>query len=212
MRPIRLPIVAVGGGVGKGHRHIKVATRTPVGCLWSAVANRYGGPYGALRRRSRDDRWPLLIRAHRGLQKMSDPRLLRLDCDHLPAVGQGPDADGTTPLHKAVLANDLSGVQKLLRSGANPSASNRYGVTPLSLAAVNGNPALVEVLLKAGADAKANLPGGQTLLMTAARTGNPDVVRILLDHGGDPNARELSNGETALMWAAAENHPEAAGC
>src|SRR5262245_7680203 len=37
-----LPIVAVGGGVGKGNRHVQVATRTPVGCLWSAVANRYG--------------------------------------------------------------------------------------------------------------------------------------------------------------------------
>jgi hypothetical protein len=37
-----LPVVAVGGGTGKGHRHVKVETRTPVGCLWSAVANRYG--------------------------------------------------------------------------------------------------------------------------------------------------------------------------
>src|SRR5215471_14270306 len=127
----------------------------------------------------------------------------------VPSAAQGPEADGTTPLHKAVLSNDLPGVQKLLRLGANPSAANRYGVTPLSLAAVNGNPALIEILLKAGADPKANLPGGQTLLMTAARTGNPDVVRTLLERGADPNARELSNGETALIWAAAENHPEA---
>jgi len=37
-----LPIVAVGGGVGKGDRHIQVATRTPVGCLWSTVAQRFG--------------------------------------------------------------------------------------------------------------------------------------------------------------------------
>src|SRR3954471_596462 len=83
----------------------------------------------------------------------------------MPVVSQGPATDGTTPLHKAVLANDVSGVQKLLRSGADPSASNRYGVTPLSLAAVNGNPGLIEILLKAGANATANLPGGQTLLM-----------------------------------------------
>jgi hypothetical protein len=39
-----LPIVAVGGGVGRGHRHVQVATRTPVGCLWSTVANRFGAP------------------------------------------------------------------------------------------------------------------------------------------------------------------------
>ncbi len=39
-----LPIVATGGGVGTGHRHIQVTTRTPVGCLWSTVANRFGVP------------------------------------------------------------------------------------------------------------------------------------------------------------------------
>jgi hypothetical protein len=39
-----LPMVMVGGGVGKGHRHIQVPTRTPVGCLWSTVANRFGAP------------------------------------------------------------------------------------------------------------------------------------------------------------------------
>jgi uncharacterized protein DUF1552 len=37
-----LPVVGVGGGFGKGRRHIKVATQTPVGNLWLAVANHYG--------------------------------------------------------------------------------------------------------------------------------------------------------------------------
>ena len=37
-----LPIVFAGGGVGQGHRHVKVAERTPVGDLWSTVADRYG--------------------------------------------------------------------------------------------------------------------------------------------------------------------------
>lgn len=124
-----------------------------------------------------------------------------------PAV---PSADGTTPLHLAVRSNNLAAVQRLLRSGANPSAANRYGITPLSLAAENASPEMIETLLKAGADAKAILPGGQTLLMTAARTGNAAAVKLLLDQGGDPNARENTNGETALMWAVAENHPEAA--
>jgi len=39
-----LPMVLVGGGVGTGHRHIKVATQTPVGVLWSTVADRFGAP------------------------------------------------------------------------------------------------------------------------------------------------------------------------
>jgi len=37
-----LPIVAAGGGVGRGHRHLEVTKRTPVGNLWMAVAAKYG--------------------------------------------------------------------------------------------------------------------------------------------------------------------------
>lgn len=37
-----LPLFAVGGGVGKGDRHIQLPPRTPVGNLWMAVAKRYG--------------------------------------------------------------------------------------------------------------------------------------------------------------------------
>jgi uncharacterized protein DUF1552 len=37
-----LPVVAVGGGVGKGHRHIEVKKQTPVGNLWLAVSNHFG--------------------------------------------------------------------------------------------------------------------------------------------------------------------------
>jgi hypothetical protein len=36
-----LPMVGVGGGVGKGHRHIALPPRTPVGNLWLTVAQRY---------------------------------------------------------------------------------------------------------------------------------------------------------------------------
>jgi hypothetical protein len=37
-----LPLVAVGGGVGQGHRHIQLPKQTPVGNLWRAVAAKYG--------------------------------------------------------------------------------------------------------------------------------------------------------------------------
>jgi len=119
------------------------------------------------------------------------------------AFAAADDPDDTTALHWAVRANDADAVQRLLRSGANPDAANRYGVTPLSLAATNGSAALIQALLQAGAH-----PSG-SILMTAARTGNAEVIRMLIARGADANARESSLGETALMWAAAENHPEA---
>ncbi len=43
--------------------------------------------------------------------------------------------------------------------------------------------------------------------MTAARAGNADAVKALLDHGAEVNNKESWRGQTALMWATAENHP-----
>ena len=42
--------------------------------------------------------------------------------------------------------------------------------------------------------------------MTAARAGNPDAVQALLARGADVDAKDDRLGETALMWAAADNH------
>ena len=41
--------------------------------------------------------------------------------------------------------------------------------------------------------------------MIAARAGNAATVKLLLAYGADPNAAEGWRGQTALMWAAAEN-------
>jgi ankyrin repeat protein len=155
-------------------------------------------------------------------QAKRDAIVMRLTCAVMltlavcasPIVAQAPQPastttpDGTTALHLAVRSNDLPAVQRLLRSGANPSLANRYGITPLSLAAESASAEIFSALLKAGADVKALLPGGQTILMTAARSGNVEAVKMLLDRGADANVRESNNQETALMWAAAENHPD----
>ena len=39
-----LPVIGVGGGVGSGHRHIELPTRTPVGNFWLNVAEKFGQP------------------------------------------------------------------------------------------------------------------------------------------------------------------------
>jgi ankyrin repeat protein len=114
--------------------------------------------------------------------------------------------DGTTALHWAVRANDLETVRLLLPAGADVKLADRYGIPPLKLAAENGSASMIEILLKAGADPNTTMPTGETVLMTAAHTGKPDAVSMLLTHGAKPNARENRFGETAAMWAAAENN------
>ena len=121
----------------------------------------------------------------------------------------GAEVDGTTALHWAAYQGDLDVAQLLLRAGARADARNRYAVTPLALACGRGNAPIVEALLDAGADANTTLPEGETVLMAAARSGNVDVLRLLLARGADVGATEGWRGQTALMWAAAENHPTA---
>src|SRR5262249_41073797 len=44
--------------------------------------------------------------------------------------------------------------------------------------------------------------------LSCARSGSADAVRMLLAGGADANAREPAQSQTALMFAAAEHHPE----
>ena len=115
--------------------------------------------------------------------------------------------DGATALHWAAHWDNLQIADLLLDAGADVNATNELGVTPLSLACINGSAPMVDRLLERGADANHALPTGVTALMTCARTGSVDAVRLLLDRGASVNEQETRWGQTALMWAIAENHP-----
>ena len=117
-----------------------------------------------------------------------------------------PEVDGTTALHWVARAGDAELAAALLRAGARPGTANRYGATPLLLAASHGHALIVDALLKAGARADAAGPEGETPLMLAARSGSVGAVNLLLEAGAAVSAKEQWQGQTALMWAAAENH------
>jgi uncharacterized protein len=118
-----------------------------------------------------------------------------------------PEPDGTTALHWAAHRGDVDLVRRLIRAGANVNAKNDYGATPMSEAAVVADPALLEALLAAGADVESPNADGQTALMVVARTSQVEAARLLLKRGANVAAAEKWRGQTALMWAVAQNQP-----
>jgi uncharacterized protein len=119
-----------------------------------------------------------------------------------------PEADGTTALHWAVRSNDLTLVDRLIKAGAKANAANRYGVTPIYLACQNASGAVAERLIAAGVGANTTGPEGETALHTCAHTGNVEAAKVLLAHGASINAGDSWRGQTPLMWASAQKHPQ----
>ncbi|HLK50014.1 MAG TPA: ankyrin repeat domain-containing protein [Bryobacteraceae bacterium] len=117
-------------------------------------------------------------------------------------------SDGSTALLWLTHWNDTDTADLLLRAGADANAVNDFQVTPLSEACTNANSALVRLLLKSGAHPNTPIATGETPLMTCSRSGAADAVRLLVEYGAAVNAKEPRQNQTALMWAAAERHPD----
>jgi ankyrin repeat protein len=111
-------------------------------------------------------------------------------------------SDGATPLSWAAYHDDLDLAELLISAGANVNAANDYGVTPLTLACNNASAPMVDRLLKAEATVN------DAEFMSCVRTGNLAAVNSLLAHGARVDAKETREDQTALMWAAAEEHPD----
>jgi ankyrin repeat protein len=137
--------------------------------------------------------------------KDQDPQQVRTLLSGRPDVNVRAE-DGSTALLWAAHWNDLETSTLLVRAGADANAANDLRMTPLSQACTNGSARLVDVLLEAGANPNTPIGTGETPLMTCARAGSVDAVRLLLVHGANVNAREPNQNQTALMWAAAEQH------
>lgn len=134
-----------------------------------------------------------------------DVQGLRRLLDATPSAVHFRDHDGNTPLHVAVLCDDVAAAEVLLGCGADvnapsgdhPLTEESPQLTPLHMAAYSCRgdvpSALIDLLLRHGANPNARSWTGGTPLREAISRVNRGTVKALLKHGADHRG--------ALSWA-----------
>lgn len=147
-----------------------------------------------------------------------------------------PEADGISPLHRAVQTGSLELVKRLLERGADVDLrERRWHGTPMSWAVVLGQPEVADFLAPLSHDVRPFVAQGRLERLEAALTEQPwranerlagdcptalyclpddediaaEAARILLDHGADPLVRN-DKGQTPADWARLKGLDEAA--
>jgi ankyrin repeat protein len=120
----------------------------------------------------------------------------------LAVAANQPRADGTTPLHHAVVTAAAPMVELLLRHKADPKAANAGGYTPLHYALSDIKK--TTLLLAAGADPNATAKNGMSpLRIAASRKGAQPFVEALLAAGAKPSSDVVeaaaSTGEPGVL-------------
>ncbi|NTV13732.1 MAG: hypothetical protein HGA96_07370 [Desulfobulbaceae bacterium] len=125
---------------------------------------------------------------------------------------------GCSPLlNRAAVKNDVQYLKKAISEGADVN-SNQIGKlepTPLIIATSLGHIDFVRELLNAGANPNfAQHQGwargggiGKTPLIASAQAGHYEIANLLLKAGANPNLTDAGN-QSALAWAACNNHPD----
>lgn len=130
------------------------------------------------------------------------------------------DEEGYSPLHRAVLNNNLDVVNVLLsykdidteiKLPYEASVDDWYlgGATPLLVASYTGNADIVNALIEAGSDirAKDDIDGATTIHIASAN-GNNEVINILLNKDNILINETDSMKDTPLHWASIKNQTD----
>lgn len=109
------------------------------------------------------------------------------------AIGAG----GRTPLHRAVLSDNVEIIKYLFDQGADVSLKDAVGRTPLHWAAIQNLPRCGELLVSNGADVNAATTKGATPLHFAAEQGHVDFVTWILSQETVDKELKDNSGRTA---------------
>jgi ankyrin repeat protein len=92
-------------------------------------------------------------------------------------------------------------VEKLIKSGSDPNASDLLGNTALMWASKKGYSEVMDTLMTAGAELNSQQGNGWSPLVQAIQEGNEETARQLIERGADVNARDR-NLKTPIHFAA----------
>ncbi|KAM9848034.1 nuclear factor NF-kappa-B p100 subunit isoform 2-T2 [Aulostomus maculatus] len=127
-----------------------------------------------------------------------DVRVLLAIQRHLCGI---QDANGDTPLHLAVIHQQMGVIQQLIHTLLNSqqhnilNTANHLQQTPLHLAVITRQVKVVEVLLRAGADPSLLDKDGRSPLHLAALTGDSATLRPLLAHLGERHTHLVNSAD-----------------
>ena len=115
---------------------------------------------------------------------------------------------GWTSLSWCCRYKQYNAAVKMLQSGADVDAKDRYGTTPLMITVQNGNLELSKYLvINGGADLDMQDAFGTTALMHAIDNSHTNIGRMLIKCGANLNIRD-NQLSTALHYAASEGYTQ----
>ncbi|XP_061530268.1 B-cell lymphoma 3 protein homolog isoform X1 [Phycodurus eques] len=116
-----------------------------------------------------------------------------------------------TPLHLAVITQQVNMVEALLRAGSDPSALDRNGQTTLHLCCEYDHPECLSVVLSLPSSAAClemkNFQGLSPLHLAVLRD-HRDLATMLLGAGADINTMDIKSGQSPLILAVESNNAE----
>lgn len=106
-----------------------------------------------------------------------------------------------SPLHQAVLIQDLSLCEHFISTDANKELTDEFGNTPLHNAVVTGNLEITSLLLEKGANINCQDISQTTPLHAICADGTIELLPLFLSYNPNLEVRDY-NGRTALIFAA----------
>jgi len=124
--------------------------------------------------------------------------------DGEPAMSNGANVWGFTPLYAAARAGHANVVAQLLAAGAATMREDNAGFGPLHVAAAFGRVDVMKLILDAKVPIDTRAMRGDTPLKLAAMRNQAEGVTFLLSKHADPNLADV-RGDTSLHEAARNN-------